>query len=75
MARVLPIDLLAEGEKGRVVDIDGHQDVVMRLQEMGLKPGSQIRLIRSGSPCIVLVDERRLSFRTEQSAEIFVEIP
>ena len=73
MQNLLPIELLDNGEQARVVEIDGERTAVMRLQEMGLRPGSHVRMVRSGSPCIIAVDDRRFSFRGDQAACVLVE--
>ncbi len=75
MPTILPIELLHEGQQACVVDIDGSRETVLRLQEMGLSPGTSVRVVRRGNPCILAVGERRLSFRGQESASIFVEIP
>jgi len=70
---LLPIELLDSGQDARVVEIDGDRKTVMRLQEMGLRPGSHVRMVRSGTPCIIAVEDRRLSFRGDQAACVLVE--
>lgn len=70
---VLPLELLKNGEEGRVFEIDGDRGLVSRLAEMGLREGVRIRMIRCGAPCIVAIDHQRLSFRAEDAAMILVE--
>jgi ferrous iron transport protein A len=71
---VVPLDLLCPGEIGCVVDIDGDQDLVHRLAEMGVRPGVELQMVRSGSPCIIALENRRVSFRGERAAAILVEV-
>ena len=70
---VFPLELLKNGEEGRVCEIDGDRGLVSRLAEMGLREGVCIRMVRRGAPCIVAIDHQRLSFRAEDAAMILVE--
>lgn len=70
---VVPLELLNVGEHGRIVDIDGDPAQVNRLNEMGLTENVEITMIQSGRPCIIALDNHRLSFRGEETAMIFVE--
>jgi Fe2+ transport system protein FeoA len=62
------------GEEGRIVEIDGPPDIVVRLREMGLQPGLSIRMVREGSPCIVAFDNHRLSLRAGTETVVLVEV-
>lgn len=73
-SQILPLDLLAAGEAGHVFEVDGRPEFVHRLHEMGLQPGAEVRMIRPGSPCIVAVNEQRLSFRLEESTMVLIEV-
>ena len=70
---MVPLDLLCPGEIGRVVDIDGNQDLVHRLAEMGVCHGAELQMVRPGRPCIIALDNRRISFRGDKAAAILVE--
>ena len=74
MRQVLPLEFLRPGEEGRVCEIDGDCRLVMRLEEMGLRRGVAVRMVRPGSPCIVAFDNHRLSFRTGECALVMVEV-
>lgn len=71
---MVPLDLLCPGEIGCVVDIDGDENLVHRLAEMGVRPGVELQMIRPGSPCIIALENRRVSFRGERAAAILVEM-
>jgi ferrous iron transport protein A len=73
LQRVVPLDLLEAGERGRVVDVDGGYEMVGRLAEMGISAGSDLRVLRPGQPCIVAVGDQRISFRGETAAVVLVE--
>lgn len=70
---VIPLELLAAGEQARIVEVDGDENLVTRLHEMGLSENAVIKMVQSGSPCIIALDNHRLSFRGEEAAMIFVE--
>ncbi|MFT5525349.1 MAG: ferrous iron transport protein A [Pirellulaceae bacterium] len=71
---MLPLDLLKDGESARVIELDGDPGLVVRLREIGLEPGVCLRMIRSGSPCIIAINHQRLTFRSENAASVFVEL-
>jgi Fe2+ transport system protein FeoA len=70
---IIPLELLAAGEHGRIVEIDGDDGFVTRLKEMGLSEDAEIKMVQSGSPCIIALDNHRLSFRGKEAGMIFVE--
>jgi len=74
VSQILPLELLQAGETGRVLEVSGSAPVVVRLEEMGLRSGVQIRMVQPGQPCIVALDHQRLSFRGEEAAVVLVEV-
>ena len=74
VARILPIELLRQGERGVVHDLCGDETLVHRLSEMGLRPGAELCMVRPGSPCIVAVGEHRLTVRLDPSLPILIEV-
>ena len=74
LENVVPLELMAAGEVGHVVQVDGSPEVVHRLAEMGLREQSRILMIQPGRPCIVAVGDHRLSLRTDDEAEILVAL-
>ena len=72
--QVLPLDHLAPGESGTILEVDGRPDHVHRLHEMGLRPGRAVRMVRSGRACIVAVGNHRFGFRGDDAALILVEV-
>lgn len=74
MTQVLPLEMLNAGEHGRIADLDGRADFVHRLEEMGLRTGVNVEMVRPGAPCILGVNQHRLSFRPEPSTTILVEV-
>jgi hypothetical protein len=42
------------------------------LAEIGIRSGSMLHMIRTGEPCLLAVDGRRLSVRLNNDVDIFV---
>ncbi|MEX0716120.1 MAG: FeoA family protein [Planctomycetaceae bacterium] len=74
MPQVVPLEMLRAGERGRIHDVHGRLELVGRLEEMGFRAGAAIRMVRPGSPCIIALEDHRLSFRGEQAAFVLVEL-
>lgn len=74
MENIVPLELMAAGEVGHVVQVDGSPDVVHRLAEMGLREQVHVTMVQPGRPCIIAVGDHRLSLRTDDEAEIFVAL-
>ena len=70
---IIPLELLATGERARIIEIDGDNAFVNRLNEMGLSEDVEIKMIQSGRPCIIALDNQRLSFRGEEAGMILVD--
>lgn len=71
---IVPLETLRTGESGRIHDIHGQSDLVGRLEEMGFRAGALVRMLRPGCPCIIALEDHRLSFRGEQAAFVLVEL-
>ena len=74
VSQTLPLELLAAGERGLVVQVDGDPNLVVRLEEMGLHSGVRICMVRPGSPCILEVNHQRFSFRFDELVTVLVEV-
>lgn len=74
LQQLIPLQFLRPGEEGRIRQIDGDHPFVVRLEEMGLRRGAAVRMVRPGSPCIVAFDNHRMSFRTDECAVVMVEV-
>ena len=67
---------LAPGERGRIAAVDGEVEMMQRLLEMGLTPGTELELVRVaplGDPIEVRVRGYLLSIRKENAALVRVE--
>jgi Fe2+ transport system protein FeoA len=74
LRNVIPLGLLAVGSTATIVDVDGKPEVVGRLHEMGVRPGCDVRMVRSGGACIVAINNHRLGFRGADAAQVMVEV-
>jgi ferrous iron transport protein A len=72
MREYLPITLLAAGQVAEVSQLVGPPERIRRLEELGLRTGAHIEIVRAGSPCIIRVGESRLCLREDADIRIFV---
>jgi ferrous iron transport protein A len=68
----LPINALRRGEVASISQVVGPPEHVRRLEELGLRSGSRIEIVRGGSPCIIRVDGSTLCFRNDESVRVLV---
>lgn len=67
---------LAKGQRARVAEIDGGDEICARLLEMGLTPGIEVELIGTaplGDPLELRVRGYRLSVRKSEAARVKIE--
>ena len=69
---LLPLHLLPAGCSARVADLIGDVDQVHRLEEIGLRRGAVVKMLQSGTPCVIHVDGSRLCFRESEMIGILV---
>ena len=50
----------------------GPAEQVRRLEELGLRAGARLEMVRGGSPCIVRVDGSTLCFRDDELLRVLV---
>jgi Fe2+ transport system protein FeoA len=74
LRNVIPLGLLAVGSTATIVEVDGKPEVVGRLHEMGVRPGCDVRMVRSGGACIVAINNHRFGFRGADAAQVMVEV-
>lgn len=66
---------LAIGSDARVTAVSGHDEIAQRLLEMGLTPGTPVRLLGAaplGDPLELLVRGYHLSVRRAEAARVEV---
>ena len=64
-----------EGETPTIQLLGGTPRFISRLQTFGLVPGAQIRVLRHGSPIILLIGDTRLCLRRRDAGAIRVAQP
>jgi Fe2+ transport system protein FeoA len=65
------------GQKGRVLQVEGMDDVSIRLLEMGLTPGVEFELLGIaplGDPIEIAIRGYRLSLRKSEAARVAIEL-
>ena len=67
---------MAVGKRGRVTEIEGDDDLSLRLLEMGLTPGVEVAVVGTaplGDPLELELRGYRLSVRRSEAARVHVE--
>ena len=75
--RMLPLDRVAPGTDCVIREIDGDAPAVRRLMDLGLVPGTTVRLVRRaplGDPLEVIVRGTHLSLRRSEAGRFHVEL-
>ncbi len=72
LENIVPLTLMAAGESGQIIQVDGSADVVHRLAEIGFREQAFIRMVQPGCPCIIALNDQRLSLRADDDVEILV---
>jgi ferrous iron transport protein A len=70
----VPLSSLLENEQGRICLVEGNESLVHRLREMGLREGAQVRMIRPGKPCLIHVNDHRISLRADELITVLVDL-
>jgi len=68
----IPISHLRSGEIADITQVVGSAEHVRRLEELGLRDGTRIEIVRAGSPCIVRVDGAKLCIRDDELLRVLV---
>jgi ferrous iron transport protein A len=68
----LPLAALPPGQWAHVHRLVGDPQQVHRLEELGLRGGVRVEMLRSGSPCIIRLDGHRLCFRDGELLRVLV---
>ena len=70
---LIPLGQLACGRKAVIAAVLGGEDQVQRLNELGLRDGADIEMVRSGSPCILRLGSQKLCFRPDEMVSVLVK--
>ncbi len=71
--RVIPLRLLPAGRSARIAQVFGHPDHVHRLEEFGLRGGTEIEMFRPGNPCILRLAGNKICLRSDELLSVMVE--
>ena len=72
---MIPLNQAKEGASVTVVRIEAGQGVMARLNNMGIMPGEQVRLIRNSYGQIIIAkDNARFALGRGMAHKIFVEV-
>jgi ferrous iron transport protein A len=69
----IPISQFRPGEVAEIAQVVGSTDQVRRLEELGLRSGARLEIVRGGSPCIVRLGGTTLCFRHDDLLRVFVK--
>ena len=72
MHALIPLSALRSGQVAEVRQVAGRPEQVRRLEELGLRDGAQLEMVRSGSPCIVRLGTSTLCFRSGELLAVMV---
>ena len=78
ISALITLAALTPGASARVCQVGGTASVRQRLLEMGLTPGTRVRLLRTaplGDPLELDVRGYRLSVRKSEAAQVRIEAP
>lgn len=70
---LIPLGQLGCGRKAVIAAVLGGTDQVQRLNELGLRDGADIEMVRSGSPCILRLGSQKLCFRPDEMVSVLVK--
>jgi ferrous iron transport protein A len=69
---LMPLEFVGSGEWADVAEVTGEPTWIHRMAELGVRSGSRLRVLCSGSPCLLQVGGSRLSLRGELAMQILV---
>jgi ferrous iron transport protein A len=72
MGELIPLSLLKSGCTALVGQILGRPEQVHRLEELGLRDGTQVEMLQAGSPCIIRLAGHKLCFRADDLLSVLV---
>jgi ferrous iron transport protein A len=69
---LIPLRALLPGQSAEVRQVVGQAEQVRRLHELGLRDGTHLEMVRSGTPCIVRLGTGTLCFRDVEALQVLV---
>jgi Fe2+ transport system protein FeoA len=71
---LLPLHLVPAGACVRVAQLVGAPDETSRLEELGLREGTVLEVVQSGTPCIIRLSDHKLCFRHGEGFHVLVNV-
>lgn len=72
MLEQIPLNSLRPGDVANVSQLVGSPDHVRRVEELGIRSGARVEIVRGGSPCILRIGGSTFCFRDDQHVRILV---
>ena len=72
MHDLIPLNRLLAGQHGEVGAVLGQPAEVHRLEEIGLRGGTNVEMIQPGSPCIIRLAGNKLCLRADELVSVLV---
>jgi ferrous iron transport protein A len=72
VTELMPLGQLRAGQSAEIEQVVGSSEHVRRLEEMGLRRGVSVEMVRRGSPCIVRLAGQKLCFRAGDVLNVMV---
>ncbi len=74
MSDLIPLVQMTAGAIAEIGQLIGPPHDVHRLEELGLRSGAKIEMVRSGNPCIIRLAESKFCFRPSEAMGMLVRI-
>ena len=72
MREFISLSALRPGQMAEIGEVVGPVAYIRRLQELGLRTGALVQMVRCGTPCILRVEGSTLCFRDDDSLRLVV---
>ena len=72
MNDLVPLHALPRGRSARIERLAGHAEQRRRLEELGLRCGATVQMVRGGTPCIVRFAAGKVCFRQSAALDVLV---
>jgi ferrous iron transport protein A len=72
MPDLMPLAVLRRGQIAEVGQLVGAPEQVRRFEELGLRTGARLEMIRNGAPCIIRVEGSKLCVREDANSRVLV---
>ena len=71
---MLPLEMLRPGEWAEVAHVHGEPSWVGRMGELGIRTGCRVQMVQPGTPCLLQVENCRLSLRGDCNCQVLVTL-